>query len=1388
MDSKWSNIEVGNIIKINRNEIVPCDILVIKSSNENGYCYMQTTNLDGESNYKPIQSLKVTQNLIHEDNLHLMDEIFSPKNDNSKIEVSQPNNQIYEINGTLFLNKNDKHLFNIKNTLLRGSRLKNVENIYGIALYTGKDTKILQNINHSSIKLSYIEKTINKIIICILLFRIILTIIIMICQILFRNKYTPDYEKNELKYDYIFVYFGDKNYGFGNIQAFTFSFILTGSLVPISVIIMMQVMKGFLIVLIENFDKNYVEDKGDKIKCYSNSLLEECGMIKYIFSDKTGTLTKNELIFKACSIFTSLFDEIIYDCNFSNKFSLTNASTSLHSKFEKNFDKINLINRILLKDAPLEIKDMNGCDFNNQREAIEEFLLNICINHNCIQEKNKENSDEKEDDKEYIHNNKKNNNDDDDFYAYQGNNPDEITLVSIASELGYSFISCENDIITIEIKNLQTKKKIYKKFEILKKIDFNSYRQHSAIIVKNDLNLIKIYTKGSDLKIFKKLNKYSIKNVLKQTQEHLDSFAKRGLRTLCFSYKIIDNITYNKWANTFNKVEYECQTDKGKEKDLEKLIDEIEENQTLLGVTALEDKLQSNVKEDISSFLDAGIKVSMITGDKMETAECIGNSCGLISDDIEVFKIKEMKDEKEIIEKLKKIQKNIEKLKENLNNFNNFGSNKKNNNNINYINDKKDHNNINSDLVIEKLSSINIKINDCNSEKEDKIVNNSSKIKILNEKNDNDINKNENNIYKEKKQKRKESNISNSMILKYMVDNEQIKNDDIDYENLTIIKKNIRKPSISISNTKFYNFNNNITNKNNNNYIDNNSSIKNNFNENEIDLKDISIKENNKNINKSVNKKNSKKQINREITAIPTNSNKFLLYYNKCLKILNYINDLENHIPFIFKIPYIFGKVNNNNDNEKNLNKNKNNNNISIKIKYSLIIEGISILNCITNLEASKIIWELIKHSHSLICCRCSPLQKSKIIEFIKKNTQERTLAIGDGENDVNMIKTANIGIGIFGKEGYQAAYNSDYAISQFKYLKRLLFISGRFTIKRNSYFLYQFFFRNILYTIPLVIFIFYSGYGATFFYDDFYNMAKNSYMAILPIMFYVIFDEDINLNNLKEDKNLKYLLPDIYAQTRNSYPFNAIKFFVIFCFGIFLSFPIFYLNFYSLNNYQVYGLNGREFSILEPSLSIYLNSIIFHFYNIYLDTHHYNWPIYVSYFFQIIIDFIFIIVYEVMNTGNMLGGNVFEIFSSLTFLLVLVLTSYVLCLPYYILNRMKYFFGGSIVNLYKITIYNKKNKKNIYKNDDKGDLCLQLYLKKYYIKKLEQMSMATKSINKFKMIYKDIKDNINYENNDINYDSGLKDNNNDEEYNLNEIKLVNNVKKFIKFKKKLIK
>ena len=131
----------------------------------------------------------------------------------------------------------------------------------------------------------------------------------------------------------------------------------------------------------------------------------------------------------------------------------------------------------------------------------------------------------------------------------------------------------------------------------------------------------------------------------------------------------------------------------------------------------------------------------------------------------------------------------------------------------------------------------------------------------------------------------------------------------------------------------------------------------------------------------------------------------------------------------LFKIKYLYPQPNENENNKK------------IKCKFSLTVEGSAITTCMTDGEAGDLFWNLIQRSRSLICCRASPSQKSQIVQLIKKKTDAITLAIGDGGNDVNMIKTSNVGIGIFGKEGYQAAYNSDYAISQFKYLKKIIIL-----------------------------------------------------------------------------------------------------------------------------------------------------------------------------------------------------------------------------------------------------------------------------------------------------------------------------------------------------------
>ena len=100
-----------------------------------------------------------------------------------------------------------------------------------------------------------------------------------------------------------------------------------------------------------------------------------------------------------------------------------------------------------------------------------------------------------------------------------------------------------------------------------------------------------------------------------------------------------------------------------------------------------------------------------------------------------------------------------------------------------------------------------------------------------------------------------------------------------------------------------------------------------------------------------------------------------------------------------------------------------------------------------------------------VLACRVSPKQKAEIVNLIRNvHTNAKTLAIGDGANDVNMITAAHVGIGISGLEGQQAARSSDYAIGQFRFLIPLLFNHGREAYRRNSYLVIYMFFKNVMF------------------------------------------------------------------------------------------------------------------------------------------------------------------------------------------------------------------------------------------------------------------------------------------------------------------------------------
>ena len=397
--------------------------------------------------------------------------------------------------------------------------------------------------------------------------------------------------------NYIFYYTSGSGTILEIIRIFTGMFITFNTLIPISLMVTSEVVKAFQIVIMES-DANMANISGERVKMLSMKLHEDLGCVKYIFTDKTGTLTRNEMLFRSASIYTILFDDENNEDQKNKK-----------SIFASNFDPNKLISA-LINDIPTDLVLDNNSPFTTFKEAITEFFLNIALNHNVLTEN--QNGE----------------------IIFQGSNPDEVTLVTSACELGVEFLERSQNLIRLKVLNE------IKVFEILQKFDFSSARMRSSIIVKDEKGIIKIYMKGGDNIIFNKIDEYSKLNIHKITKEHVDIFAKRGLRTLCYSYKIISHEEYKIFEKNYDEIKYKAINDKNVIHQVEELIYEFEDDMTLLGVTALEDRLQENVTQDIQDFIEAGINVWMITGDKLDTAESIGYSCKLFNDDTEVFRIK----------------------------------------------------------------------------------------------------------------------------------------------------------------------------------------------------------------------------------------------------------------------------------------------------------------------------------------------------------------------------------------------------------------------------------------------------------------------------------------------------------------------------------------------------------------------------------------------------------------------------------------------------------------------------------------------------------------------------------------------------------------------------
>ncbi|GAA6064859.1 phospholipid-transporting ATPase IA isoform X1 [Tachysurus ichikawai] len=234
---------------------------------------------------------------------------------------------------------------------------------------------------------------------------------------------------------------------------------------------------------------------------------------------------------------------------------------------------------------------------------------------------------------------------------------------------------------------------------------------------------------------------------------------------------------------------------------------------------------------------------------------------------------------------------------------------------------------------------------------------------------------------------------------------------------------------------------------------------------------------------------------------------------------------------------------------------------------FALIIDGKTLKYALT-FGVRQYFLDLALSCKAVICCRVSPLQKSEVVEMVKKQVKVITLAIGDGANDVGMIQSAHVGVGISGNEGLQAANSSDYSIAQFKYLKNLLLVHGAWNYNRVAKCILYCFYKNIVLYIIEIWFAFVNGFSGQILFERWCIGLYNVIFTALPPLTLGIFERSCRKENM-----LKY--PELYKTSQNAQGFNTKVFWAHCLNGLFHSVILFWFPLKAFQHDTVFG-NGK--------------------------------------------------------------------------------------------------------------------------------------------------------------------------------------------------------------------
>lgn len=467
----WRAVRVGDLVRLERDAFFPADLLLLASSEPEGLAYVETANLDGETNLKVKQASPATAALVSAEALGTL---------RGHLACEAPNNSLYTFDGTLHLEGRPAVPVGPDQVLLRGAQLRNAPWVFGLVLFTGHDTKLLRNATKTPIKRTRVDKQVNSLIVSLFVLLLALALISSIGSMAYDNA-APAYLMPQLD---------GRSRARQYIESVLTYIILYNSLIPISLIVSMDVVKFQQAALINSDLELYYEPTDTPALCRRSNLVEDLGQVEYLFSDKTGTLTCNEMQFRQASIAGVTFAD---------------------KRSEAPGDE---------RRAWSELPDVRAAG-GPLAQATDHFLTVLAVCHTVIPEVQ------------------------DGRVVFQASSPDEAALVAGAQALGYEFTTRKPRSVYVRMHGVE------REFHVLQVCEFNSSRKRMSTVVREPSGRIFLYCKGADTVILPRLA--AKQTTLDVTLSHLEAYAAEGLRTLCIASRELSPEEYERWARVYDE-------------------------------------------------------------------------------------------------------------------------------------------------------------------------------------------------------------------------------------------------------------------------------------------------------------------------------------------------------------------------------------------------------------------------------------------------------------------------------------------------------------------------------------------------------------------------------------------------------------------------------------------------------------------------------------------------------------------------------------------------------------------------------------------------------------------------------------------------------------------